>query len=131
MTATLDARIGMLNGGRFYCFPNGYGAPEFVGTLEEVEASLGLRAPPSRPLAPASQAKTRRSSESISLRDYEVTVTPAVVLHAGTWAGTAYVVKVSARNRDEAIRLARAERRDNEGRMAPPATYRARISRDD
>lgn len=40
---TLDPRIGMLNSGAFYCFPNGYRNPEFSGTLEEVEAILGLR----------------------------------------------------------------------------------------
>lgn len=40
---SLDPRIGMLNSGKFYCFPDGHGKPEFIGTLEEVEAALGLR----------------------------------------------------------------------------------------
>lgn len=38
----LDPRIGMLNSGKFYCFPNGNGQPEFMGSLEEVEVALGL-----------------------------------------------------------------------------------------
>ncbi|MBP8275284.1 MAG: hypothetical protein KAX55_00125 [Propionivibrio sp.] len=38
----LDPRIGKLNGGKFYCFPDGYGKPEFIGTLEEVGSVLGL-----------------------------------------------------------------------------------------
>lgn len=41
--AALDPRIGILCSGRFYCFPNGYAAPEFEGTLQEVEVALGLR----------------------------------------------------------------------------------------
>lgn len=39
----LDPRIGKLNGGKFYCFSDGYGKPEFTGTLEEVGSVLGLR----------------------------------------------------------------------------------------
>lgn len=39
----LDPRIGKLNSGKFYCFPNGNGKPELIGTLEEVEIALGLR----------------------------------------------------------------------------------------
>lgn len=42
----LDPRIGQLSSGKFYCFPEGNGKPEFIGTLEEVEVSLGLRPPP-------------------------------------------------------------------------------------
>ena len=40
---SLDPRIGKLNSGRFYCFPDGNGKPEFVGTLAAVESVLGLR----------------------------------------------------------------------------------------
>ena len=39
----LDPRIGMLNSGKFYCFPYGYGQPEVIGTLWDVEVALGLR----------------------------------------------------------------------------------------
>lgn len=39
----MDSRIGKLNNGQFYAFVDGYDAPEFRGTLEEVEVALGLR----------------------------------------------------------------------------------------
>lgn len=49
-TSHLDPRIGTLNSGKFYAFVNGYGKPETIGSLEQVEAALGLRvAPVSRP----------------------------------------------------------------------------------
>lgn len=52
----LDQRIGKLNGGKFYCFPDGHGKPEFIGTLEEIEAALGLS--PTVATAPESVAMT-------------------------------------------------------------------------
>lgn len=58
--ATLDPRIGMLNGGKFYCFPNGNGQPEFAGSLEEVEAALGLRRAAPTPVKSAKTASSRR-----------------------------------------------------------------------
>ena len=58
--ATLDPRIGMLSSGKFYCFPGGNGKHEFVGSLEEVEEKLGLR------------ARARMSAEKPT-RDYVVT----------------------------------------------------------
>ncbi len=42
----LDPRIGKLAGGQFYAFCDGYDQPEFVGTLSEVQASLGLTEKP-------------------------------------------------------------------------------------
>lgn len=48
----LDSRIGMMNSGKFYCFPEGNGKPEFIGTLEEVEAALGIRPAVIAPVAP-------------------------------------------------------------------------------
>lgn len=39
----MDARIGELNGGKFYAYVNGYGADPVTGTLEQVEVALGLR----------------------------------------------------------------------------------------
>lgn len=49
---SLDPRIGTLNSGKFYCFPNGNGKPELIGSLEEVEVALGLRLLPAAPTAP-------------------------------------------------------------------------------
>lgn len=43
MTKAPDPRIGLLASGKYYAFVNGYDQPEVVGTLEEVEAALGLR----------------------------------------------------------------------------------------
>lgn len=54
----LDPRIGMLNSGKFYCFPKGHGQPEFIGTLEDVEAALCLRKQPAVPVAKAEKLKT-------------------------------------------------------------------------
>lgn len=48
----LDPRIGVLNSGKFYAFVNGYDQPEVVGTLEEVETALGLRAAPTKASQP-------------------------------------------------------------------------------
>lgn len=39
----MDARIGVLNSGKFYAYPNGYHAEPVIGTLQEVELALGLR----------------------------------------------------------------------------------------
>ena len=62
----LDPRIGKLNSGKFYCFPNGNGKPELIGTLDEVEAALGLRAA----VDPVSLAKvaSRSSIWTVTLR---------------------------------------------------------------
>lgn len=38
--------IGQLLNGKFYCYIHGYSADPFVGTLEEVEVAMGLRAAP-------------------------------------------------------------------------------------
>jgi hypothetical protein len=61
----LDPRIGKLNSGKFYCFPNGYDRPEFVGSLEEVEAVLGIRA---ESLAPAKIASPTSESRLWSVK---------------------------------------------------------------
>lgn len=50
---SMDPRIGVMNSGKFYCFPQGYDQPELAGTLQEVGVALGLRQDavetPSRP----------------------------------------------------------------------------------
>lgn len=42
----MNAQIGQLNGGKFYAYIDGYNAEPFIGTLEEVEAALGLHKTP-------------------------------------------------------------------------------------
>lgn len=56
----LDPRIGMLNNGKFYCFPNGNGKPEFMGTLEEVETALGIPSTLTTPAVLAENAPANR-----------------------------------------------------------------------
>lgn len=114
-TTHLDPRIGTLNSGRFYAFAHGYDKPETVGTLAEVEAALGLI----RQTA-AQAARTTRPA----VRTFTVTITPNVL----TWyAPEAYEVEVDAATHAEAIKAARADRFEVEGRHGIAATYRARL----
>lgn len=54
----IDPRIGKLSSGKYYCFPKGHGGPEFIGTLEEVEAALGIqREAPAVPCRSAIQVR--------------------------------------------------------------------------
>lgn len=110
----MDPRIGLLLSGRCYCFPEGYAAPEFIGTRAECEVRLGVRAAP----------RVERER-----REFVVTVTPTLVVHAGSWRGGSYEVVVYARTHAEAISSARRQRRDEEGRFGVPATFRARLVR--
>lgn len=109
---SLDPRIGVLNSGKFYCFPKGNGQPEFIGTREEVETILGIRP------AVAKSAKIRR---------YKVTVTPKIATYAGSWRGEEYSVEVDAHNNSEAITKVRQQRNAEEGRYGVRATYRAQV----
>lgn len=106
----MDARIGKLNSGKFYAFVSGYDKPATYGTLEQVEIALGLR---------------KASPKAKTLRSYEVTVTPAIVVYAGAWKGDSYTVDVSAYTAADAIKQARAKRREEDGRFAVPAAYKA------
>ena len=49
----LDQRIGLLNDGTYYAFVSGHGNQEVRGTLEQVEAALGIRRKESRKTAPS------------------------------------------------------------------------------
>lgn len=111
----LDPRIGILNGGKFYCFPRGYHNPEFKGSLAEVEHALGL----SKSSAPVKAAGNRM---------FIVTVTPTVVTYAGCSAFGEYTIEVYAANQSAAISKARQERNLEEGRHGVKATYRAKLA---
>lgn len=56
----MDARIGKLNNGTFYAYVNGYAAEPVMGTLEQVEAALGLRPAtlPVQAVKPSKEPKT-------------------------------------------------------------------------
>ena len=58
---------------------------------------------------------------------YLVTVTPKILSYAGNCTQGEYTVTIGARTNAEAIKYARRDRRDNEGRYAVPCTYRARL----
>jgi len=98
----------------YYAFANGHDKPPIEGSLSAVELALGLRlsATPSAKPAP---------------RDFDVTVTPRMLTYGSHGTNGAYTVPVIATTRAEAIKQARADRDDQEGRFAVPADYRARL----
>ena len=59
---------------------------------------------------------------------YLVTVKPAMVVYTGNHAGGEYTVTVNASSRANAIKQARAERRDNEGSQDAPVRYTAHLA---
>ena len=92
-----------------------------IGTLENVEIALGLRPVTVPPSAQAGKVR--------QLRDYAVTITPKVVSYAGTlWFGE-FTITIRAASHAAAIKAARTERNETEGRYGVPATYRARLLR--
>lgn len=116
----MDPRIGILNSGVHYAFVDGYDKPEFRGTLAEVERALGI------------EIKTAQVTRRRSLKRYEVTVTPAVVGYTSTGYGGgserhgSYTVEIDAETARKAEQEARKAYRDEEGRMAPGVTCKAR-----
>lgn len=66
------------------------------------------------------------------IRAYEVTVTPKQTVYSGTWRNGEYTAKVYAKSRSEAITIARREyNEENGGRHGIPATYRAKIQKEE
>lgn len=63
-------------------------------------------------------------------RDYIVTVTPKITTYFGNSVDGQYTTEVVAKTAAEALKKARRERRDNEGRFATPCTYRAKLSKE-
>lgn len=114
----LDPRIGTLNNGTYYAFVNGYGKPETRGTLAEVELALGIR------VKVAAPATAKRQT----LHAYTVTVTPTMTTYGSHGTSGEYTVELTARTAAEAIKQAREQRRDVEGRYGVPATFHAKRS---
>jgi hypothetical protein len=100
----MDQRIGQLNSGKFYAYPNGYNHAAVVGTLVEVEVALGLR---------KAAKKSRR---------YVVTVTPKTIFHFNQ----VDTVEVDATDACEAVEKARAMCQVS--RHDVPNTYRAKLA---
>jgi len=93
----LDPRIGTLNSGCYYAFPNGYDAPEVVGTQQEVEVALGLRS-----MAPV-----------IATNGDRYTVTLRFQYPAWDEVGGIVYADILARTKAEAIADARRMARDD------------------
>lgn len=119
MTTSLDARIGTLcrNGQTvFYAYVGG--RYDETGYVESTDAAAvldkltGVKAP-----APA--------AKKVTYKRYAVTVTPTTKVYCGNWTNGAYTVEVRATDRNDAIKQARREYRDNEGSDAVPAIFRA------
>lgn len=125
----MDPRIGELRRDGvllFYAFCQGYDRPETVGTLAQVEAALGVQ-----PCEVSADDKMRtllaqRVAKAEKIFLYSVTVTPKITSYHGTTVAGPYTVEVLATSAKEAIKVARAERRESEGRLAPSAVYSAR-----
>lgn len=63
-------------------------------------------------------------STAIAFRTYVVTITPKHKAYAGSWSSGEYTVEVYAKDRNHAIRQARAGYEDS---RVNPATFRARL----
>lgn len=106
----------------YYAFPQGFDAPAVEGTLAQVEAALERATPKAqRKTAPAKRPR----------RCYRVTVSPSITVYSGSHTSDEYTLSIWAQSRNEAISKAREQRRENEGRHAVKATFRARLSPDD
>ena len=60
-------------------------------------------------------------------KEYTVTITPKITAYAGASVFGEYAVTVFAKSHAEALKQARAERRESEGRYGVPATFRAKL----
>lgn len=60
-------------------------------------------------------------------KEYTVTITPKITAYAGASVFGEYTVTVFAKSHAEALKQARAERRESEGRYGVPATFRAKL----
>ncbi len=125
----LDPRIGTLVRGQdtvFYAFVNGYRADPLEGTLEQVEAALGLRQRSAFCAGFSSPVSRCRVPRTLELREYDVTVTPNITTYSGGATFGEYTVRVLAESYAKALQEARRDRRDEEGRLAVPASFKAR-----
>lgn len=91
----MDARIGKLNSGKFYAFADGHDKPEFVGTLEEVEARL-------------SGGEAPRKTKSTVLRRYIV----SAKLKFPSCFNSGYEFEIRATTKALAIQSARRKAQD-------------------
>lgn len=115
----MDPRIGMLSNGKFYAYVNGYDVdPVFTDTLEEIEALLKGEVY----TTPVKAKATKKTT----VHTYIVTVTPEMVVYASGFTGSEYTVEVFASTAADAIKEARSQRRDTEGRYGVKCSYKAK-----
>lgn len=128
-----DPRIGMIiRGGApiFYAYHQGYTADPIEGTLDAVEAALGIsyghRA--ESPAAPRAVSQSRTSIASARLRRYAVAVSPLITVYSGNQTLGESVEYVFALNRRDAEKQVRQMLRETNGRHAPRCKVSARLT---
>ncbi|EMM5100420.1 hypothetical protein ACK249_003767 [Pseudomonas aeruginosa] len=133
----LDPRIGALlrNGSPvFYAFHLGNGADPIEGTLQEVEAALGLPSRLPRPLPVGDNENPQEPAKTLGklgrIRRYAVTVTPSVTLYSGGLTFGETVEHVDAPNRRDAEQQVRQQLRETNGRYGPKYNVVARLADD-
>lgn len=131
----LDPRIGVLirNGSPvFYAFHLGRSADPKEGTLQEVEAALGLspRAVSSPNARGKSEVPAKPRGVAGKNRRYAVTVTPSVTLYSGSLTFGESVEYVDAISRRDAEKQVRQLLREVNGRHGPKYNVVARIADD-
>lgn len=131
----LDPRIGVLirNGSPvFYAFHLGNSADPKEGTLQEVEAALGLspRVLSSANAREKSGVPAKPRGEAGKNRRYAVTVTPSVTLYSGSLTFGETVEHVDAPNRRDAEQQVRQQLRETNGRYGPKYNVVARLADD-
>jgi hypothetical protein len=121
---SLHPAIGILSTGVHYAFLDGYRDEPFMGSREDVERALGLSVEPQVAQESAMPAKAAQG-----LRDYEVRISLPMPVYSGAVSSHTSTERVSASSRNEAIKQARAQYRESQGRHAPAPTITARLVR--
>jgi len=130
----LDPRVGVLmrNGAPvFYAYHQGHGADPIEGTLQEVEAALGLPHRLHQPLLVDDNEipqAPKPLGELGRLRRYAVTVTPSVTLYSGSLTFGETVEHVDALNRRDAEQQVRQQLREANGRYGPKYNVVAQLA---
>lgn len=136
----IDPRIGVLmrNGTHvFYAYTQGYSSPALEGTLNEVEAALGVPLSdmvPTAVVVPAPapvKLKAPKARTKGQLRRYKVTVKPSVILYSGSHTIGESVEYVDASDRRDAIKQVRQQLSEVNGRFGPKYNVTARLSDED
>lgn len=129
--------IGVLNSGKCYVFLDGCGPYKepFYGTQAECEAAIAKRDAVSLPTAedtidtPASPARIQAKSLKTVMREYIVVFQASEVMYAGSCVIGDSEERVWARDRNEALMMAREMVRENVGRYGPKYKITAKLAK--